>query len=119
MGWVKKRTIKLSIKQEALLSEIVKAHTSTQVHRVRAQIILLAGQGYSQRKIVSALDSTHETVNYWKTRWHDSYGVALLYDDELKGSAYRKAILQLLSDKPRPGCPGKLPAKQICQIMNV
>ena len=43
----------------------------------------------------------------------------MAYDEELTGSAYRKAILQLLSDKPRPGCPGKFTAEQICQIMNV
>lgn len=119
MGWTRKRTIVLSSKQEALLTEIIKAHTSMQVHRVRAQIIFLAAQGYSQRKTVVELSTTHETVNYWKTRWHDSYTIALAYDEELTGSAYRKAILQLLSDKPRPGCPGKFTAEQICQIMNV
>lgn len=102
-----------------MLTEIAKAHRSTQVHRVRAQIILLAAQGYSQRKIVATLSSTHETVNYWKTRWHDSHMAAQSYDEELKGSAYRQAILQILSDRPRSGCPGKFTAEQICQIMNV
>lgn len=119
MSWSKKRTIELSIKQEAILTEITKAHTSTQVHKVRAQIILFAAQGYTQKRTVVELSSTHETVNYWKKRWHESYAVALAYDDELKGSAYRKAIVQILSDKPQPGCPGKFTEEQICQIMNV
>ena len=119
MAWTRKRTILLTNKQEVLLTELAKAHTSTHAHRIRARIILLAKQGCTQRKTMNELNTTHETVNYWKTRWHDSYAVALAYDEELTGSAYRKAILQILSDKPRPGCPGKFTAEQICQIMNV
>lgn len=119
MAWFKKRTILLTNKQEAVLTELSKAHTSTHAHRIRARIILLAKQGYTQKKTMHELNTTHATVNYWKTRWHDSYAVALAYDEELTGSAYRKAILKLLSDKPRSGCPGKFTAEQICQIMNV
>ena len=119
MGWARKRTIVLSDKQRTLLSEISKAYTSTQAHKQRAQIILLTEQGYTQRQIVSELKITHCTVNYWKTRWHDNHVVALAHDEELTGSAYRKAILHILSDKPRSGCPGKFSAEQICQIMNV
>lgn len=119
MGWTRKRTIILSEKQRTLLREISKAHTSTQAHKQRADIILLTEQGYSQRKIVSELKITHCTANYWKTRWHDNQAVVSAHDQELSGSAYRKAILQILSDKARPGCPGKFSAEQICQIMNV
>jgi len=119
MGGTRKRIIVLSDKQRTLLSEINKAHTSTQAHKQRAQIILLTEQGYTQRKIVSELKITHCTVNYWKTRWYDNHAVALAHDQELSGLAYRRAILQILSDKPRPGCPGKFSAEQICQIMNV
>ena len=119
MAWTKKRTILLTNKQVALLTELSKAHTSTHAHRIRARIILLASQGCTQKKTMTELKITHETVNYWKTRWHDSYAIALAHDEELRGSAYRRAILQILSDKPRPGCPGKFTAEQICQIMNV
>ena len=117
MGWTRKRTILLSDKQRALLSEISKARTSTQAHKQRAQIILLTERGHTQRKIVSELKITHCTANYWKTRWHDNHVVVLAHDKELSGSAYRKAILQILSDKPRPGCPGKFSAEQICRIL--
>lgn len=119
MSWNRKRTIVLSDKQKALLKEISKAYTSTQAHKIRAEIILLAEQGYSQRKTTLELGTTHSTVNHWKTRWHDSHEVALAYDEELTGSAYRNAILWILSDRQRPGCPGKFTAEQICQIMNV
>jgi len=119
MGWSKKRTVVLSDQQKVLLREISHAYTSTQAHKLRADIILLAEQGYSQKKTFLQLGTTHSTVNYWKTRWHDSHTIALAYDEELSGSAYRKAILQLLSDLPRQGCPGKFSAEQICQIMHV
>lgn len=119
MGWARKRSIVLSEKQRTLLIEISKAYTSTQAHKQRAEIILLTEQGYPQRKIVAELKITHCTVNYWKVRWHDNHAVVLAHDQELSGSAYRKAILQILSDKPRSGCPGKFSAEQICQIMNV
>jgi len=48
MGWTRKRQIILSDKQKMLLNEISKAHTSTRSHGLRARIILLTAEGYSQ-----------------------------------------------------------------------
>jgi transposase len=119
MVYKRKRPIELTEKQRELLLELSKARNTRQSHKQRADIILLTEQGYTQRRLVSELNITHCTVNYWKTRWHENQEVALAYDRELTGSAYRKAIVGLLSDKSRPGCPGKFSAEQICQIMNV
>jgi len=63
MGWSKKRTVVLSDQQKVLLREISNAYTSTQAHKLRADIILLAEQGYSQKKTVLQLGTTHSTVN--------------------------------------------------------
>ena len=119
MVWSIKRRIQISEKQHNLLTEIIKSYTVTQAHKLRAQIILLAYKGYSQRAIEKELSINHELINYWKERWYSNQEVLSAYDQELKGKAYLEAVLKILSDLPRPGRRPKFTQEQICHIINV
>lgn len=119
MAWSFKYKIILSDKQRNFLKEISKAYTSSQAHQLRAQIVLMSEEGCTQRKIMSELKTTHITVQRWRSRWSNSREILSAYDMELTGSEYRKAVLQILTDSPRSGCPGKFNPEQICQIINV
>jgi transposase len=79
-------TVKLSVKDKAVLESIVRAHKSSQRDVFRSRIVLLAAEGHSNRDIALVLGTSENTVGRWRVR-------------------YVEMGLDGLKDLPRSGAP--------------
>ncbi len=64
--------IKLSSRQEALLSQLCRRQTSPQHQVRRARIILKAASGKSNKQIAQELGLARITVRDWRERWAEA-----------------------------------------------
>lgn len=111
--------IMVTVKQEAILQQIVNAATATVRQAQRARIILEAFQGKLNRDICSEVGLNSGQVGLWRRRWADSSAALIAIEcRETKATLYR-AIQQVLSDAPRSGASGKFTAEQVTQVLAV
>ena len=96
----------LSEKETEGLTRITKRHKSEQQLVLRAQIILLAAQGYSNTRISRELGVNVDTARKWRDRWMILQGVDL----------ETLSLEERLEDVPRPGKPSKITEVQRCEI---
>ena len=57
-------------------------------------------------------------VGVWRRRWRDAWDSPCAWECT-EPHRLREAILEVLSDAPRPGSPGKVTAEQVAQILAV
>lgn len=106
--------INLTSAQNEYLQGIVRSRKVPHSRVQRAQIILNAAAGDSNKKISQDLGLCEDTVGLWRRRWVEDH------TDLSKNSNPKKlsqAIQELLGDKPRPGTPPTYTAEQVCQII--
>lgn len=108
--------VSLSEEQQDILQSITRSRESPQGLVQRAQIILSASAGDANKTISQTLELREDTVGLWRRRWLDYEGLEKLAG---KPKQLRGAIVQLLTDSPRPGNPGKFTAEQVCLILAV
>ena len=82
-------------------------------------MVLLAFDGLSNEDIAGRIGCERHAVGLWRRRWAEAFGRLVLVECCEKESALPRAIDDLLSDRPRPGCPGKFTAEQVTQILAV
>jgi putative transposase len=118
MPSLKALPIVLSAEQHELLDRIVRCHTSEQRLVRRAQIVLKANEGLSNKQIAQSLSINRETVQRWRQRWDDG-GEVLRVEEEKKMSpkALKHRIDSILTDRPRPGTPPTFSAEQVVRIV--
>jgi len=86
---------------------------------VRAEIILLAFDGWQNGPIADRLGCERHAVGIWRRRWAAAFD-ALVRIECLEGlSALATAIEEVLSDHPRAGCPSTFAPDQIARIIAV
>ena len=111
--------IHLSVKQRAVLQEIVRCRHSLQYECLRASIILEAYLGERNEHIGAKLGITRQTVGLWRKRWANATEKLKELESEKDAKDLRCFIYTLLDDAPRPGCPAKFTPEQICRILAV
>jgi putative transposase len=89
------------------LKRLVRAYTTAQQVALRAQIVLLAGDGWNNLQIARELDIDDETPGHWRKRWLQFHDVPL---EEV-------SVARRLADAPKPGAPAKFTPEQVCQII--
>jgi transposase len=75
----------------------------------RAQIVLAASEGKSNRQIVREMKVSIDMVRQWRQRWVDLQPIALA-DLEIE---------ERLQDLLRPGAPASITLDQVCQIQQM
>lgn len=112
--------LQVTRKQETVLQRIIRRATSPQSLALRTKIVL-ASTAYGRRntQIGRDLNCNPQTVATWRNRW--TAGWARLTEIEGGGDerALERAIIEVLSDLPRPGTPAKFSSEQVCQIISV
>lgn len=103
--------IQLSTKEEETLKRLTKRHRSEQQLVRRAQIILAAARGASNRQIARDLGIHVDTARLWRDRW--AHAQARAQEDE-EHEAHR--LLKRFQDAPRPGAVPTFPAEQRVQM---
>ena len=108
--------IKLPPEQGKLLHEIARAREVTRSLSQRAQIVLSAANGNDNKMIAKEMGLCEETVGLWRRRWIEASSTLGKTHNPKK---LRAAVEEVLSDKQRPGSPGKFTAEQFCQVIAV
>jgi transposase len=109
--------LQITERQQAVLRQIVAAPTSPVRLVQRAEIILRAFAKEENQAIAAAIDLDPTAVGMWRRRWVKAWSKLILIECMETQAAFRRAIEDVLSDRPRSGNPGKFTPEQITQIL--
>ena len=111
---------KVTDKQDAILQQIIRRHSSSQSLVRRAQIVR-AGIEYGRRdtQIGRGLNCSAQMVRTWRHRWIDGWEQLVAIEANGDDQELETAIIAALADQPRPGTPATFTAEDICQIIKV
>jgi transposase len=107
----------ISERQQQVLRTLSTATTVALRLVQRATIILLAFEGLANRDIAQQVGIGPQQVGTWRRRWKQHFDRLIRIECTEGPPALRKAIEDLLADRPRPGCPGKFTAEQLTQLL--
>jgi putative transposase len=113
------RKLIITERQQAILQTMTRSSTCPQAVAQRARIILMAFEGHTNQDIAEHLGWERHAIGPWRHRWADAFERLVLTECCEKPSALPRAIEGLLSDRPRPGSPGKFTAEQVTQVLAV
>jgi putative transposase len=105
--------------QQQVLRTMTRASTSSQALAQRAGVILLAFDRLTNEAIAERLGCERHAVGTWRRRWAQAFDRLVLVECCEGLPALRRAIADLLRDRPRPGCPGKFTPEQVTQVLAV
>lgn len=108
--------IQISEKQQLVLQELSRSRTVAKGVVQRATIILLGFQGQMNEEIAGQVGLNRQQVGVWRQRWRDAWESMCVWECA-EPHRLREAILDALSDAPRPGAPAKFTAEQVAQIV--
>jgi putative transposase len=110
--------VKVSERQWIVLQELSRSRTEAKGIVQRASILVLGVQGLLNEQIAVEVGLKRQQVGIWRQRWRDAWDSLCVWEctEPLR---LREAILDVLSDAPRPGCPGKITAAQVAAILAV
>jgi transposase len=110
--------VRVSEKQWAVLQELSRSRTAAKGIVQRALILVLGVQGLLNEQIAEEVGLNRQQVGVWRQRWREAWDSLCVWECT-EPHRLREAILEVLSDAPRPGCPGKITAAQVAQILAV
>jgi transposase len=106
----------ISERQQKLLGEFSKSRTIGKCIAQRATIILLSFAGMLNEKIAHEVGLNRNQVGIWRQRWRDAWKSLCVWECT-ESHRLREAVLDVLSDAPRPGTPATFTAEQVSQIV--
>jgi transposase len=106
----------ISERQQKLLEEFSKSRTIGKCFSQRASIILLGFTGMLNEEIALQVDLNRIQVGIWRQRWRDAWEGLCVWECT-EPHRLREAILDVLSDAPRPGTPATFTAEQVSHIV--
>jgi transposase len=108
--------ILVSERQQVLLNEFSKSRTLAKGVVQRATILLLGFAGLLNDEIAGQVGLNRQQVGLWRQRWRDAWDALCVWECT-EPHRLREAILDILSDAPRPGAPATFTADQVAQIV--
>ncbi len=93
-------TVELSEVERRELESLTRRRTTAQGLARRARIVLLAADGFENKKIASKLGATEDTVGKWRRR-------------------FAERRLDGLYDEPRPGAPRQIADDEIAEVIRL
>jgi putative transposase len=108
--------IKLSAKQEAILSEYIKSRTVGENLKSRSEIIILANQGKSNNAIEKEMGISGKKVTRWRNRYSSNAEEISRIEVESPHKLRRK-IEEILGDEQRAGVTPKFGDEQVAAII--
>ena len=103
-------------RQKKLLEEFSKSRTLGKCITQRATIILLGFEGMLNEEIALEVGLNRMQVGLWRRRWRDAWKSLCVWECT-ESHRLREAVLDILSDAPRPGTPATFTAEQVSQIV--
>src|SRR6266404_3981805 len=106
----------VSEKQQVLLNEFSKSRTVGKGVVQRATIVLLGFAGLLNEEIAVQVGLNRQQVGLWRQRWRDAWESLCVWECA-EPHRLREAIIDVLTDAPRPGAPATFTAAQVAQIV--
>lgn len=106
----------ISERQQKILEEFRKSRTLGKGLTQRATIIVLGFAGKLNEEIALQVGLNRTQVGIWRKRWRDAWDTLCVWECT-EPHRLREAILDVLSDAPRPGAPATFTAEQVSQIV--
>ena len=106
-------------RQQEILTTMTRSRGCAQGLAQRANLILLAFEGWDNQAIAEFLGCERHGIGIWRRRWKEAFDRLVLIECLEEPGDLRHAIEDVLSDLPRAGSPGKFTAEQITQIFVV
>lgn len=110
--------VRVTEKQLAILEELSRSRTEAKGIVRRASILVLGFQGVLNEQIAVDVGLNRQQVGIWRQRWREAWSSLCAWECT-EPRRLREAVLEVLSDAPRPGSPGKFTADQVAQILAV
>jgi len=108
--------VRLSEKQQVVLEELSRSRSAPKGIVQRAWIVLLGFQGLLNEQIALEVGLNRQQVGVWRQRWRDSWDSLCVWECA-EPRRLREAMIEVLSDAPRPGSPGTFTAEQVARIV--
>ena len=108
--------VRLTEKQLVVLEEWSRSRTEALGAIRRATIMVLALEGLKNEEIALQVGLNRQQVGVWRQRWRDSWEALCVWECH-EPHRLREAILEVLSDAPRPGAPAKVTPEQVAAIV--
>ena len=108
--------VTISERQQVVLEEFSRSRTASKCVSQRATIVLLAFQGLRNEVIAPRVGLNRQQVGIWRQRWRDVWTSLCAWECS-EPNRLREAILEVFTDAPRSGSPGKFTPEQIAQII--
>lgn len=108
--------IQISEKQQLILEEFSRSRTVAQCVVQRSTIILRGFQKRLNEEIAVEVKLNRQQVGVWRQRWRDTWESLCVWECN-QPQRLREAILDVLSDAPRPGAPPTFHADQVARIV--
>lgn len=101
-----------------MLTELSRRRTAAKHVQQRGQIILLAFAKQDNTQIAHRLGLERHAIGRWRRRWSESVDALLAIEMREPHAALERAVVDVLSDAHRSGCPGRFSAQQIAQVVS-
>lgn len=110
--------IKLLPRQKGILERLSRSRTLERRLAERVEMVLGAANGETTAALASALGVDAQRVARWRTRFAAAQEqLAELTTDDVSDDKLEAAMVNILSDQERSGCPGKFTAEQFTQLV--
>ena len=104
--------VRLTEKQQVVLEELSHSRTEAMSAIQRATIVVLAFEGLKNEEIALQVGLNRQQVGVWRQRWRDSWEALCVWECR-EPRRLKEALLEVLSDAPRPGAPAKVTPEQV------
>lgn len=109
--------LQITERQQAVLRLIVGAPTSPVRLVQRGEVILRAFAKEENQAIAAAVGLDPTAVGLWRRRWVQAWPKLIRIECTESHAAFRRAIEDVLADRPRSGNPGRFTPAQVTQIL--
>ena len=114
------RSITVSSRQRAILTELVEARSTPRGLAERAAIVLASADGMGNEEQAQRLQCTRGTVRQWRGRWAGAQEALAAAEEQAATDRDLAAkVRAVLSDLQRPGAPARFTPEQFAAIISV
>jgi putative transposase len=111
------RKVIVTERQLALLQTLERSSSCPQGVARHAAIIRLAFEGLRNEEIAEQLGCERHQPGWWRRRWARAFDRLVVLECVEGEAVFRQAVIEVLSDAPRPGAPPKFTAEQVTAII--
>lgn len=110
--------INLDQKVKFIMEQYTRCRNAAQSMVKRTFIILKAANGQRSNQIAEEIGVDSNTVGLWRNRWLEgSTRIEAAVKNNCSDKQLQELVLDIISDKPRPGAPSDFTPEQITQIV--